>query len=42
MPNYEINNVRGDLYVTFDIDFPKTDLNEEQKKGIKNFAKAIF
>ena len=33
MPNYENNNRKGDLYITFDIDFPKKDLTPEQKEG---------
>lgn len=33
MPNYENNNKRGDLYITFDIDFPKTELTPEQKES---------
>lgn len=33
MPNYENNNFKGDLYVTFDIEFPKKDLTQEQKEG---------
>lgn len=33
MPNYENNNVKGSLYITFDIDFPKGVLSEEDKKG---------
>ena len=32
MPNYENNNLRGDLYITFDIDFPKNELTSEQKQ----------
>jgi DnaJ family protein B protein 11 len=32
MPNYENNNAKGDLYITFDIDFPKKDLTPEQKE----------
>lgn len=35
MPNYENNNSKGDLYITFDIDFPKTELTKEQKELIK-------
>jgi DnaJ family protein B protein 11 len=31
MPNYENNNLKGDLYVTFDIDFPRKELSQEQK-----------
>jgi DnaJ family protein B protein 11 len=32
MPNYENNLIKGDMYITFDIDFPKKELTEEQKK----------
>ena len=39
MPNYENNNKVGDLYVTFDIDFPKKDLTEEEKKSNHIFGK---
>lgn len=35
MPNYENNNLFGLLYVTFDIEFPKGEINEDQKKQIK-------
>ncbi|XP_063412198.1 dnaJ homolog subfamily B member 11-like [Mytilus edulis] len=35
MPNYENNNVKGSLFVTFDIDFPKGTLTNEQIEGIK-------
>ena len=33
MPNYENNNVKGSLFITFDIDFPKGVMSEEDKKG---------
>jgi len=33
MPNYENNNVRGTLFITFDVNFPKGELTEEDKKG---------
>jgi DnaJ family protein B protein 11 len=33
MPNYENNNVRGSLIITFDIDFPKGTFTEEEKEG---------
>lgn len=36
MPNFENNNLHGNLYVTFDIDFPKQDFTDEDKEG-KNF-----
>lgn len=33
MPNYENNNVRGTLFITFDVDFPKGELSETEKEG---------
>lgn len=33
MPNYENNNVKGALFITFDIEFPKGSLTEEEKEG---------
>lgn len=33
MPNYENNNLQGTLYITFDIEFPKADLTNEDKEG---------
>ncbi|CAG2115232.1 unnamed protein product, partial [Medioppia subpectinata] len=36
MPNYENNNLRGTLYITFDVEFPKGELNEDHKKEIKD------
>lgn len=33
MPNYENNSVKGSLFVTFDIEFPKGSLSEEDKEG---------
>ena len=33
MPNYENNNVKGTLVITFDVDFPKTDLSPDQKES---------
>lgn len=35
MPNYENNNVRGSLFITFDIDFPKGAFSDEAKEGKK-------
>lgn len=35
MPNYENNNLKGTLYVTFDVDFPKGDMSAENKEAIK-------
>ena len=33
MPNYENNNVRGNLFVTFDVEFPSTQFSEEEKQS---------
>lgn len=34
MPNYDDNNLHGTLYITFDVDFPKQEFSEEEKKGM--------
>ncbi|KAL3213713.1 hypothetical protein MRX96_035214 [Rhipicephalus microplus] len=39
MPNYENNNQKGTLYVTFDVDFPKGDLSTEDKEAIRKILK---
>ncbi|KAK7112279.1 dnaJ homolog subfamily B member 11-like [Littorina saxatilis] len=39
MPNYENNNFKGSLFITFDIDFPKGSLTEEDKEGLKAILK---
>lgn len=36
MPNYDNNNLRGTLYITFDVEFPKTQLSDTEKEDIKN------
>ena len=33
LPNYENNHKVGDLYITFDVQFPKKDLTQEQKES---------
>ena len=33
MPNYENNNSRGTLYITFDVEFPRGELPEETKES---------
>ena len=33
MPNYDNNNVRGTLYITFDVNFPKGELSTDDKRG---------
>jgi len=39
MPNYENNNLHGTLYITFDVDFPKGEIKEEDKIIIKDLLK---
>ena len=33
LPAHEQNNIRGDLYITFDVDFPQGELKDEQREG---------
>lgn len=35
MPNYDNNHVKGALYITFDVDFPKGELSGEDKETIR-------
>lgn len=35
MPNYDNNNLHGTLYITFDVEFPKQELTQEEKDAIK-------
>ncbi|CAG9854558.1 unnamed protein product [Phyllotreta striolata] len=35
MPNYENNNLHGTLYITFDVEFPKQELTEEDKEALR-------
>jgi len=37
MPNYENNNVRGTLFITFDVNFPKGELTEDDKTGERKY-----
>ena len=39
MPNYENNNLFGTLYITFDVAFPKGQLNDKDKKLISETLK---
>ena len=41
MPNYENNNVKGDLYITFDVEFPRVGLEENEKEGGLHLAVLI-
>ena len=34
MPNYDNNNLRGTMYITFDVAFPKKQLSDNEKEGI--------
>uniref|UniRef100_A0A8C9TMF0 DnaJ homolog subfamily B member 11 n=1 Tax=Scleropages formosus TaxID=113540 RepID=A0A8C9TMF0_SCLFO len=38
LPNFDNNNIRGSLIVTFDIEFPKEQLDEQQKEGEREKA----
>ena len=33
MPNFDNNNLHGNLYITFDIAFPEKDFSAEEKEG---------
>ncbi|XP_077997266.1 dnaJ homolog subfamily B member 11-like [Glandiceps talaboti] len=39
MPNYDNNNIKGTLYITFDVDFPKGEFSEEDKKDLEKLLK---
>ncbi|KAK1797803.1 hypothetical protein P4O66_008156, partial [Electrophorus voltai] len=39
LPNFDNNNIRGSLIVTFDVDFPKDQLSDQQKDGIRQLLK---
>lgn len=36
MPNYENNHIKGALYITFDVDFPKGELSKQDKDAIRS------
>ncbi|UYV66501.1 dnj-20 [Cordylochernes scorpioides] len=40
MPNYDNNNAKGVLYITFDVEFPKGELTPEEKEAIRTILKA--
>ena len=44
MPNLENNLSKGDMYITFDISFPKKDLSGEEKeqRKKKKIRKKLF
>ena len=33
MPNYDNNKVRGTLFITVDVDFPRGEFEDDQKEG---------
>ena len=37
MPNYENNKIRGTLYITVDVKFPKKAFSEEDSEGVTLF-----
>uniref|UniRef100_A0A6I8NKY8 DnaJ homolog subfamily B member 11 n=1 Tax=Ornithorhynchus anatinus TaxID=9258 RepID=A0A6I8NKY8_ORNAN len=39
LPNFDNNNIKGSLIITFDVDFPKEQLTEEQREGIKQLLR---
>lgn len=34
LPNFDNNNIRGSLIITFDVDFPKEQFNDKEKAGM--------
>ena len=34
MPNYDNNKLRGNLYITIDVEFPRGSLPEETREGV--------
>lgn len=39
MPNYDNNNKKGILYITFDVEFPKQDFSADEKESIRQILK---
>ncbi|KAK4880385.1 hypothetical protein RN001_008531 [Aquatica leii] len=35
MPSYDNNNLHGTLFITFDVEFPKQELTEDEKEAVK-------
>lgn len=33
MPNYENNNIKGTLFITFDVEFPKRGLTTDERQS---------
>lgn len=39
LPNFDNINIRGSLIITFDVEFPQTQLDDQQKEGIRGLLK---
>ncbi|CAB3988015.1 dnaJ homolog subfamily B member 11-like [Paramuricea clavata] len=39
MPSYDNNNLFGDLFITFDVDFPRGTLDDEEKEAVTKLLK---
>ncbi|XP_070770821.1 dnaJ homolog subfamily B member 11 isoform X2 [Enoplosus armatus] len=39
LPNFDNINIRGSLIITFDVEFPQTQLDDQQKDGIRGLLK---
>ncbi|KAJ8283021.1 hypothetical protein COCON_G00055400 [Conger conger] len=39
LPNFDNNNIRGSLIVTFDVEFPKDQLDEKEKQDVRQLLK---
>ncbi|XP_045123335.1 dnaJ homolog shv-like [Portunus trituberculatus] len=39
MPNYDNNNLVGTLYITFDVEFPKSEFTPEEREELKKILK---
>lgn len=42
LPQHDQNKIIGDLYVTIDVDFPKNELNDEQRECNYSFSIAMI
>lgn len=39
MPNYDNNNKKGILYITFDVEFPKQEFSADERESIRQILK---
>lgn len=42
MPNFENNNLHGALIITFDVEFPKNMLSQEDQEGMLSLFNFLF